>query len=183
MAEALARRRFADLGIDVSVRSAGFLFDGRRAEPGAEHAMAKRGLDLRGHRSRIVDADLLAGADLVIGMEQRHVREAAVLLPDAFSRTYALLDLLERAESLGYRRDQDLGTWQERLGVLRTPESLYATYPPVDVPDPMGQSNRAFRRCADQLDTAIERFVELAWITPDPTGGDRLAAPSHPWRS
>lgn len=74
MAEGLLRARFARLGRG-SVESAGIAaLVGRPAEPYAVEAVARRGVDISGHRARQLTPELLAAADVVLVMEdgQRH---------------------------------------------------------------------------------------------------------------
>ena len=105
MAEVLLRRHLELAGVEATVSSAG-LYDG--GAPATDHGvatMADRGLDLSGHRSRQVDEDMVRQADLVIAMTRMHVREAAVLLPDALRKTFTLKELAAgRRRSGGARR-------------------------------------------------------------------------------
>lgn len=65
-------------GIDVS--SAGTApWDGAPASEGSYLVSLEHGLDLSGHRSRQLTTDLVAGADLVLGMGQQHVERLAQL--------------------------------------------------------------------------------------------------------
>ncbi len=86
MAAALLSRQFADAGVEAVVSSAGILFDGRPATDYGQAVMADRGIDTSGHRSRKLRADIVNGADLVIGMARSHVREAVALAPDVWKR-------------------------------------------------------------------------------------------------
>src|SRR5689334_22069461 len=91
MAAALLGRRLVEAGIAAVVTSAGLLFDGKPATDHGLAVMADRGLDTSGHRSRKLRPDLLAGADLVIGMARSHVREAVALAgPDLLRRAFTL---------------------------------------------------------------------------------------------
>ena len=54
MAEALLRHRAEQEGLDLTVSSAGILFDDRPATEEAVDAMARLGIDLSSHRSRVV---------------------------------------------------------------------------------------------------------------------------------
>ncbi|HEY9558892.1 MAG TPA: hypothetical protein VIR58_19290, partial [Acidimicrobiales bacterium] len=65
MAEVLLRRHLGRAGIDAHVSSAGLRPGGAPATDHGVAAMADRGLDLGANRSRRVDRDLVAGADLV----------------------------------------------------------------------------------------------------------------------
>ncbi len=81
MAEGLLGQRLAGRGVDATVHSAGLVTENQPASDHGVDAMARRGIDISGHRSRRLDAGMVAGADLVVGMERQHVREAAVLAP------------------------------------------------------------------------------------------------------
>lgn len=81
MAEAIARRELASRGRDdVQVTSAGTAApDGAPASEGAYLVALEHGLDLSAHRARQLTTDLVAGADLVLGMSPHHVERAAAL--------------------------------------------------------------------------------------------------------
>lgn len=161
MAEALLRARLAERGIDgVRVRSAGLLPGGA---PATDHARSTvPGLD--GHVSRTLDADLVADADLVIAMARPHLREAAVLAPGAFDKTFALRDLVRRAEAAGPRAPgEPLAAWVARVAAGRRPADYLADDPADDVADPIGEPLAQYRRTARELDDLLARFVSLAW--------------------
>ncbi len=84
------RHRAEQEGLDLVVSSAGILFDDRPATEEAVDALARLGIDLSSHRSRVFDADMIRAADLVIGMERLHAREAVVLAPETFGHTFTL---------------------------------------------------------------------------------------------
>ena len=55
---------------------------------------------------------MLARADLVLGMERRHVREAVVLLPEIMPKAFTLKELVRRGEEFGARtRGRSLEDW------------------------------------------------------------------------
>jgi len=65
----------------VTVRSAGTHgLHGNRAEPFAIQAAADHGADITGHRARILDAPMIRSADLVVAMENYHLRKINDLL-------------------------------------------------------------------------------------------------------
>jgi protein-tyrosine phosphatase len=179
MAEALLRARLDEREISgVAVASVGLLFDDRPAEPGAVAAMAKRGLDITDHRSRRVDDVLIADADLVVAMEQRHVRELVVGGAD-LDRTFTLPDLVMRAEAQ-LRGDEGFLAWIDRLAVGRTAAEMLGAGTRLEVEDPMGGSRRGFRRCADVLADLVDRFVAVAWPLPD-ADADLTPADADTW--
>lgn len=76
LGEALARRKVAELGLSarIVVMSAGTgAQEGAAASDGATVAAASVGLDLSGHRSRPLTADLVAESDLILTMSINHL--------------------------------------------------------------------------------------------------------------
>lgn len=75
LAEVMLRRLLEERGMGhtVTVASAGVgTVDGAPAAEGARRVAAERGLRLDGHRTRSVDEDVLARADLILTMEVSH---------------------------------------------------------------------------------------------------------------
>lgn len=160
------RARLATRAPEVTVGSVGLLFDDRPAEPSAVRAMAKRGLDLSGFRSRVMSAEAFEGASLILVMERLHVREVSVLAPGLFPRTFTLPEFVDLAEPFGPRGDEPLIDWVVRVGQMRRPTDYLIEDVRSEVPDPMGQSGRTFRRIADQIDDLLAQVVDLAWPLP-----------------
>lgn len=75
MAEAIARHRAAEMGwTGLEVRSAGISAStGSPPSEGAVHAAARRGIDLGGHRSTLLGAELARWADLILVMAPSHL--------------------------------------------------------------------------------------------------------------
>jgi len=74
LAEALLREALASRGIDdVEVSSAGTgAWEGSPASEAAYLVGLERGLDLSGHRARLVTSDLASDADLILTMARHH---------------------------------------------------------------------------------------------------------------
>jgi len=91
MAEGILRQLLPpDLKSAVTVRSAGTHgLHGNRAEPFAIQAADAHGADISGHRARILDAPMIRSADLVLAMENYHLRKINDLL--FFNCRYAQL--------------------------------------------------------------------------------------------
>ena len=87
MAEAIARRLLESRGReDVAVASAGTAAqDGAPASEGAYLIALEHGLDLTAHRARQITSDLVAAADLVLGMSPHHGERALALGGDGRS--------------------------------------------------------------------------------------------------
>ena len=66
MAQAMLSARLAARGVAVPVASAGLLGEGRPPPPEVVSVMAARGIDVTGHRSRIV-TDVMAQIEATIG--------------------------------------------------------------------------------------------------------------------
>jgi len=167
LADALRRR-----GLDAAVTSAGLLDDGRPASPHSVTLMAERGLDLSGHRSRPMTAEMLVAADLVVGMERRHVREAAVLVPDAWPRAFTLPELARRAGVAGPRPEGvSVADWLATLVEGRTTLDHLGELPADEIADPIGRSLRTYGKCAAQLDDLIEIVADhlVPAVPPDAT--------------
>ncbi len=164
MAEALLRDRLANAGVDATVTSAGLMDEGVPASAHGVTVIGRRGLDLSGHRSRTVGADLLAGADLIIGMARRHVREAALLDRACLERAFPLKDLVRRAEARGARATgESLADWLTRLGADRRTDDLLGESDHDDVADPIGRPVEAYEQTAAELDDLLGRLVAHAW--------------------
>jgi protein-tyrosine-phosphatase len=85
LAEVLAREGAARCGLgQVEVASAGtFAVEGQPASALAVKAASRRGLDLSGHRSRPLTAELIQGADMVVAMTPAHLEAVVHLAPGA----------------------------------------------------------------------------------------------------
>jgi protein-tyrosine phosphatase len=150
--------------LPVSVVTAGF------SEPEfpatAETIDTARGmnLDLVAHRSRAADPEMLAEADLVIGMERRHVREAVVLEPTVWRHAFTLLELVRRAEAAEPRsRDETLTAWLERLSAGRERMELMGASPDDDIADPTTDWTVDHESTARLIDDLVRRLVTCAW--------------------
>lgn len=164
MAEAFLRHHLALRGVDATVSSAGLLYDAAEASANAVTALGKRGLDLSTHRSRKITAGLLEGADLLVAMERRHVREAVVLAPAIFPRTFTLKELVRRGERIGYRvPGETVAAWLRRAGLGRRPSDVLGAADDDDVEDPIGRPLEDYARTADELDDLTSRLVDLLW--------------------
>ena len=83
MAKCLMEDMCAKQGLSVTCDSAGLIaFPGAPASPGAQRAMAARGLSLRGHRAKRINAALAQKADVVLCMTPNHKREFCLRFPE-----------------------------------------------------------------------------------------------------
>jgi protein-tyrosine phosphatase len=166
MAEALLRRHLDLAGVAATVSSAGLYPGGVPATDHGVATMADRGLDLRGHRSRQLDREMLGQADLVIAMARRHVREVVVLLPEALRKTFTLKELARGAATVGARRPEEpLEAWLGRIADARSTDGLVgvAHDDTFDVADPIGLGRPDYERTADLLHHLLGGVVDLAF--------------------
>jgi protein-tyrosine-phosphatase len=144
--------------------SVGLLFDDRAASENSVVAMSDRGLDIRSHVSRKMSAEHVQDADLVIGMAREHVREAVVLVPGSFRRTFTLKELVRRAQAVGPRSaGSSLDGYLDQVGAGREVRDLLGVHRDDDVADPMGGSLREYRATAVELEQLVTQLVGLLW--------------------
>ena len=161
---ALLRRRISARGLTVEVLSAGLLESGQPATAPTVEAAAAVGLDLRGHRSRTVGADLLEGADLVVGMERRHVREAVVLRPEVWRYAFTLRELVRRAELIDPRPvGEPLRVFCGILGAGRDRAGLMGASTEDDVRDPTHDVTVDHADTIAEIDDLVGRMVDRLW--------------------
>lgn len=170
MAEAILRDRLEEAGVEGAVSSAGLLPGGRPATRHGVEVMAARGLDTSRHVSRQLAAALVARADLVVGMAREHVREVAVVDPEALARTFTLKELVRLGERSGPRAGgESLADWLARVGRGRERPRLMGTGhdPDYDVEDPVGRTRADYEATAAELDHLLGRLVDLALAPAD----------------
>lgn len=164
MAEAFLRRRLGAIGVEATVHSAGLLSAGNPATPEGVGALEAMGLDTSAHRSRRISEHLLTPADLVLGMAREHVREAVLMAPEVWPRTFTLKELVRRGEERGPRAPgQSFEEWLAKLHAGRSTNDLLGYSPDDDVADPIGRGTDFYRGTADELDDLVRRLVTLGW--------------------
>ena len=164
MAEAFLRRRLNALGIEARVHSAGVIRGNEPASAPGVEVLAGRGLDISSHRSRTMSRQLLAEADLVVGMAREHVREAVLAVPDLWARAFTLKELVRRGEEAGPRAPgESLESWLARAHGDRAKADLLGQSDDDDVYDPLGSPKDTYARTADEISGLVDRLVDLAW--------------------
>jgi protein-tyrosine phosphatase len=164
MAEALLRNRLEGRSVDVHVGSAGLRLVGERASAHGVDVLADRGIDISAHRSRILDRELLEGADLAVAMSREHLREAVLALPDIWPRAFTLKELVRRGAAIGIRAPgESIDAWLSRAHAGRQRADLLGQSPDDDVDDPIGLPRGAYERTADELSDLVDRLVDLLW--------------------
>ena len=164
MAEALLAATLHERGIAAHVSSAGRVSEGQPATDTAVDTMAERGLDISGHRSRRMSAPMLAQADLIVAMTREHLREAAVLHPDCYGRTFTLKELVRRGAHEGPRAPgESLDDWLVRLHKTRRPIDHLGSSAVDDVADPVGQEPHVYEQTAVELEGLTTGLADLLW--------------------
>lgn len=116
---------------DLDVTSAGLAArDGAPASPEAIAAMARRGIDLREHRSRAVRMEDLYEADLILAMEQRHADDVARSARGTSIKTFLMTHFAPAAVQ-GH-----------------------------DVPDPFGGTEEEYEDTAVLLESCVQGFLQ-----------------------
>jgi protein-tyrosine-phosphatase len=159
MAEALLRAKLdeRDLEGEVEVSSAGLWEGGFPVSAPVLEAVAERGGDLRTHRSRRLELELVREADLVICLAREHVHAVLALDADASARTFTLKVLARGVEALGPRpRTQTLADY------LASSDDIEAG-PDDDVEDPYGRPVSAVGETADEISALLDRLAPRLW--------------------
>jgi len=120
---------------DIEVVSAGIsVFITAPASDGALRILKQRGIDARRHRSQPVTRILVAKADMILTMTQRHYQAILQFAPEAGPRMYLLKKFLDKAVDLSEN---------------------------PDIADPMGQPDQQYEACAQVIDRALDKVVEM----------------------
>jgi protein-tyrosine phosphatase len=159
MAEALLRHHLEATGLVGEVGSAGLLEAGYPAAPEVVELLAERQLDVSAHVSRRLSRALIEESDLVLAMARDHLREAVLLSPDAFGRTFTLKEMVRRAEPT--TRDGGRSGWLAQLGAGRQRRSLLGHSGDDDIADPIGGPISEFRRTLEEIDGLCGRLVAV----------------------
>jgi protein-tyrosine-phosphatase len=162
---ALLQAKLDARALDVTVSSVGTrAYDGVPATDPTVHVAGRLGLDLSTHRSTALGVDVLAGVDLVVGLERAHVRDVVALAPALWSRTFTLKELVRRGTAVGPRASgEPIGTWLARVGAGRRPTDLLGASPADDVDDPTGSYTTDHPTLADDVDRLTDDLVRLLY--------------------
>ncbi len=164
MAAALLGVALGDLPEAATVASAGLLERGRPVTAEVIKVMTPLGVDMTSHRSTRLTESAINGADLILGMERRHGREVALLVPSAWPRTFTLKVLIRRGEAVGPRAPgQPVAGWLEVVGHGRERSALTGREAEDEVADPIGGRIGQYRATVSELSGLIDRLVRLLW--------------------
>jgi protein-tyrosine phosphatase len=176
LAEHIAGHLLLKRGLSATVRSAGVLRGGEPTPPVGVTAAADYGLDLSGHVSRQLTADLLDEADLVLTMSRAQAREIVVDRRDLWPRVFTLRSFVaEAAAQAGVPRRAAFPDWVATLGQDRKRSVLLGNYTADEVRDPMNQPAAVWREVIETLFVEIDALVTscASFLKPPPRGSGR----------
>ncbi len=153
MGEGILRHRAAEVGLPITVSSAGSFPSGSPATPDAIATCAEMGIDINNHVSRRLDKAILDQADLVLAMTREHLREAVVTDPSAFPRIFTLREFVRRATA-------NPGATLAELNQGRVTRDYLHADPNDDVPDPIGKPRSEYVKTARDLDVLLRAVVQ-----------------------
>ena len=132
MAEALFRRAVKGRG-EFRVLSAGIgAMDGQPPTHHSVNAMRDLGVDISAQRSRMLTAELVRSADLILGMTHSHVDTVTLLYPPAAEKTFLLREF-----------DETLEPYEK------------------DISDPIGSPYEIYVECRDQIEQGIAALLKF----------------------
>lgn len=140
MAEALFSRLLDEREDgDILVSSAGiYAFENDPASHQAIEVLKNEyGIDITSHRARILDADDIRGAWLILAMTEEHKRMILDIYPESADKVFTLKD---------YAEIQDGGP-----GIL----------------DPFGGSYETYRQCAYEIEMALMNIADKVFDNKD----------------
>jgi protein-tyrosine phosphatase len=170
------RLRHELAGTGIVVESAGTrALVGRDMDDGTRDLLQRKGIDASGFTARDLTADLVAGADLVIGAAREHRAAAARVHPAAMARTFVLRDLADllrgvTAEQLQHDDDR---TWVRHVAdaASRRRAVVPARQHGVDVTDPVGGPASLFAQMAAEIDESLVPVVQALLRNPKVNAG------------
>jgi len=152
---ALSQRLGADAPEVASAGTAGW--DGSGATHEAVRASAERGIDIEAHRARVLTAEQIAGADLIVTMAREHTAAVIAIDRAAASRTFALKQLVRVLET-SPSPSSGLDASVRRAAFARAGYEGKAN--DEDVEDPLGEPLDTYRAMASELEDWTERLAE-----------------------
>ncbi len=96
MAEGILKEMISKKGLDIEVKSAGiFAVNGANASNNSIMALKEIGIDISGHRSNLIDEELIRKSDLILTMTNSHKQGLINRFPDARDKIFLLYEYSE----------------------------------------------------------------------------------------
>ena len=132
MAEGIFRKAVEGSG-EYRVMSAGLgALEGQPPSAYAIQAVKELGIDISGQRSRMLTAELVRSADIILGMTHGHVDTVALLYPAVAEKAFLLREF-----------DETLEPYEK------------------DISDPIGSSYEIYVECRDQIEQGIAALLKF----------------------
>jgi protein-tyrosine phosphatase len=165
---AALEQRASVRGLPVVVTSAGTTaVPGLAATPPTLAAASARGLDLERHSSAPLEHEAVRQADLIIGLERRHVQDIVVQDPRAFPKAYTLKELVRRGDQVGPRPSTvAVHQWLLEVHRGRQPRDLLGVSATDDITDPTGSDAVDHHTTAAEVDELAGQVLELLFGGP-----------------
>jgi protein-tyrosine-phosphatase len=171
LAAALLQRDAVARGLQLDVSSAGIMPGERVVDPTVARLAADLGMPLEGRRSRVLDPQALAAADLVVTMSRELVRQVVVRDRTVWNRTFTLPELVRIAAATPAQPGTTLAGWLALVGQSRQLSELVGARPEDDVDDPTGGPRRGYVALLRELEQLVPAVVDLlAVVTGAPAG-------------
>lgn len=143
MAAAIANAMAAERGLEITFSSAGtWAATGEPASAEAVAVLRERGIDLRGHVSRRLDARIIEEADLVLTMTTSHTLAVLSSMPKARGKVFTLKEYIRLLNEAGKQGGMKITLGQD------------------DIADPLGRPAAVYRDVADELAKAIAALLD-----------------------
>jgi protein-tyrosine-phosphatase len=167
IAAALLESQLRDTDPQVVVVSAGLRETDAVMDEGALRVLERHGVDVRRHHSRSIDTAMVGDATLILGLEREHVREAVLLDPSVWPRTFTLKEIVRRGEAVGARQPgESISQWIARVHGDRAQRDLLGADLSDDVADPYGGPPGEYEDAVEEIDDLVTRFARLLWPAP-----------------
>lgn len=161
MGAVLLQRHLADRGVDAHVTSAGTMPWSSGVTADAAAVMQEYGLPIDGHGRQALTPELVAGADLVLGMTRNHVAHTVRRFPNVRDRAFMVGELVRLGRAVGPRRaGETVEEWARRVSATRARDGAHGRATD-EVDDPAGEPIEVYRRTAALLDRSFSEIVEL----------------------
>jgi len=161
MAAAILQHHLDQSGVRARVSSAGTSPWASGATGDAVAVMRERDLDIAGHHNRPLTTELVAEADLVLGMTRDHVSFSLTRCPDAAGRVFLVGELARLGAKTGPRDPgEPLAEWVARVAATR-PDDRPLGRAVDEVPDPVGEPIDVYRATVARLDRDLTTVAAL----------------------
>lgn len=123
MAAGILKKMLKDRGIEnVEVDSCGFVEEGLPASQYAIEVSGEHGVDISGHRSKVINKALIDESSIILTMSKRHKDEVIKLSPDAQEKAFTITEFVDEdgeiEDPIGMGKDMYERTFKKLHGIL-----------------------------------------------------------------